>query len=106
MINASQEFKKLINSGVKVVNYADITLRDGTVLNLTPEDFVLGGFSMSDEMTDGKFGVGYAVGKTIDVNITGNIPTQDMQELKALYNNGFTIWHTTTYFMDYSQTNA
>ena len=44
--------------------------------------------------------------KTIDVNITGNIPTQDMQELKALYNNGFTIWHTTTYFMDYSQTNA
>lgn len=44
--------------------------------------------------------------KTIDVNITGNIPTQDMQELKALYNNGFTIWHTTTYFMDYSQTNS
>ena len=44
--------------------------------------------------------------KTIDVNITGNIPTQDMQELKALYNNGFTIWHTTTHFMDYSQTNA
>lgn len=72
MINASQEFKKLINSGVKVVNYADITLRDGTVLNLTPEDFVLGGFSMSDEMTDGKFGVGYAVGKTIDVNIANH----------------------------------
>lgn len=72
MINASQEFKKLINSGVKVVNYADITLRDGTVLNLTPEDFVLGGFSMSDEMTDGKFGVGFAIGKTIDVTIANH----------------------------------
>lgn len=72
MINASQEFKNLINSGVKVVNYADITLRNGTVLNLTPEDFALGGFSMMDEMTDGKFGVGYAVGKTIDVTIANH----------------------------------
>lgn len=72
MINASQEFKNLINSGVKVVNYADITLRNGTVLNLTPEDFALGGFSMTDEMTDGKFGVGYVVGKTIDVTIANH----------------------------------
>lgn len=72
MINASKEFKNLINSGVKVVNYADITLRNGTVLNLTPEDFALGGFSMTDEMTDGKFGVGYAVGKTIDVTIANH----------------------------------
>ena len=72
MINASQEFKNLINSGVNVVNYADITLRDGTVLNLTPEDFALGGFSMTDEMTDGKFGIGYAIGKTIDVTIANH----------------------------------
>ena len=72
MINTSQEFKNLINSGVKIVNYADITLRDGTVLNLTPEDFALGGFSMTDEMTDGKFGIGYAIGKTIDVTIANH----------------------------------
>ena len=44
--------------------------------------------------------------KTIDVNMTGDIPERDLQELKDLYNGGFTIWHTTTYFMDYSQTNA
>lgn len=72
MINASQEFKKLINSGAKVVNYADVTLRDGTVLNLTPEDFILGGFSMVDEITDGKFGVGFAIGKTINVTIANH----------------------------------
>lgn len=72
MINASQEFKKLINLGAKVVNYADVTLRDGTVLNLTPEDFILGGFSMVDEMTDGKFGVGFTIGKTIDVTIANH----------------------------------
>lgn len=44
--------------------------------------------------------------KTIDVNITGNIPEEDMQKLKSLYNNGFTIWHTTTHFLDYTQTNS
>lgn len=72
MINASQEFKKLINLGANVVNYADVILRDGTVLNLTPEDFILGGFSMADEMTDGKFGVGFAIGKTINVTIANH----------------------------------
>ena len=72
MINASQEFKNLINSGVKIVNYADIILKDGTTLNLMPVDFALGGFSMSDETTDGKFGIGYAIGKTIDVTIANH----------------------------------
>lgn len=44
--------------------------------------------------------------KTIDVNITGDIPQDDMQKLKSLYNNVFTIWHDTSHFMDYSQTNS
>ena len=44
--------------------------------------------------------------KTIECNITGNIPERDLQELKDLYNGGFTIWHDTTHFMDYSQTNS
>lgn len=72
MINASQEFKNKVNSGAKFVNYADITLRDGTVLNLTPADFAVGGFSMVDEMTDGKFGAGFAIGKTINVTIANH----------------------------------
>lgn len=72
MINASQEFKNKVRSGAKFVNYADIILKDGTEINLTPEDFVIGGFSMSDETTDGKFGIGYAIGKTIDVTIANH----------------------------------
>ena len=44
--------------------------------------------------------------KTIDVNITGDVPEEDIQKLKDLYNRGFTIWHTTTHFMDYSQNNT
>ena len=44
--------------------------------------------------------------KTINVNITGDIPEEDMAKLKALYNSGFTIWHDTSHYLDYSQTNA
>ena len=44
--------------------------------------------------------------KTIDVNITGDIPQEDLQKIKSLYNNGFTIWHDTSHFLDYSQTNS
>ena len=72
MINASSEFREKINKGTYVVNYADITLRNGTVLNLSPEDFVLGAFSMQDDTTDGKFGVGYAIGKTISLTIANH----------------------------------
>ena len=31
--------------------------------------------------------------KTIEVNILGDIPEDDMQRLKDLFNGGFTIWH-------------
>jgi hypothetical protein len=72
MINASKEFRNLINKGVKVVNYADITLRDGTVLNLEPSDFSVGGFSMTDKTTNGKFEIGTAIAKTINVTIANH----------------------------------
>lgn len=72
MINASSEFKKCVKNGHKFVNYADITLKDGTVLNLGPADFTIGGFNMTDKTTDGKFGVGFAVGKTINMTIANH----------------------------------
>ena len=43
--------------------------------------------------------------KTIDSNILGNIPQMDLQEIKEMFDNGVTLWHTTSYFLDYSQTN-
>ena len=43
--------------------------------------------------------------KTIECNITGDIPENDILELKNLYNNGFTIWHDPSHYLDYSQTN-
>lgn len=44
--------------------------------------------------------------KTIGSHILGNIPQEDMQEIKNMFDNGLTIWHNTSTFMDYSQSNA
>ena len=43
--------------------------------------------------------------KTMSANITGDIPTSDMQSLKAMFNKGVTLWHNPSTFMDYSQSN-
>ena len=44
--------------------------------------------------------------KTINANIIGDIPQNDMQQIKDIFNNGITLWHTTQYFLDYSRTNS
>ena len=44
--------------------------------------------------------------KTTSVNLEGPIPEDDMLKIKGLFDNGCTFWHTTTYFLDYTQTNS
>ena len=44
--------------------------------------------------------------KMINPNIEGYIPQEDLQEIKQLFSDGITIWHTTSHFLDYSQTNS
>lgn len=72
MITASKEFKEKLKKGANVVNYADITLSNGEVLHLTYKDFMIGGCSIEDKTTDGKFGVGFAVGKTLSIKIANH----------------------------------
>lgn len=43
--------------------------------------------------------------KTIGVNIIGNIPQTDLQTIKNIFDNGITLWHNTSTFLDYSQNN-
>lgn len=43
--------------------------------------------------------------KTIGANILGNIPQEDLQTIKNFFDNGITLWHTTTEFLDYSKEN-
>ena len=43
--------------------------------------------------------------KTIGCNIVGDIPQDDMQKIKDIFNNGVTLWHNPNTFLDYSQSN-
>lgn len=43
--------------------------------------------------------------KTVDANILGDIPQEDMQKLKDIFNSGVTFWHNPNTFLDYSQSN-
>ena len=43
--------------------------------------------------------------KTIGANIQGDIPEDDMNEIKAMFNNGVTLWHNPSTYLDYSQNN-
>lgn len=44
--------------------------------------------------------------KTINCNIVGDIPQKDIQELKGIFNNGVTLWHNPSTFLDYTQSNT
>lgn len=43
--------------------------------------------------------------KTVGCYIDADIPQEDLQEIKSMFDRGITLWHNPATFMDYSQTN-
>lgn len=44
--------------------------------------------------------------KTVGCYIEADIPQEDLQEIKSMFDKGITFWHNPATFMDYSQSNA
>lgn len=44
--------------------------------------------------------------QTESVAITGDVPQEDLQTIKDMFNNGVTFWHNPATFLDYSQNNG
>lgn len=44
--------------------------------------------------------------KTVGCYIGGDIPQEDLNEIKAMFDSGITIWHNPNTFLDYSQNNG
>lgn len=62
MINVSSDLREKLNNGnCNYLSYADITLKDGTTLNLTNDDIWNGGVTIEDAVSSGTFEVGSAV---------------------------------------------
>lgn len=43
--------------------------------------------------------------KTIGMNIEGNIPQKDIEQIKDIFNNGVTLWHNPSTFLNYDSKN-
>ena len=43
--------------------------------------------------------------KTINCNFDGNIPQTDLNIIRAMFNNGVTLWHNPSTIYDYSNSN-
>ena len=44
--------------------------------------------------------------KTINANIVGSVPNDDMNKIKSAYNNGLTFWRNASNFLNYSVSNG
>lgn len=44
--------------------------------------------------------------KTVGANIFGDIPQNDLNQIKNMFDTGITFWHNPSTFLDYSQTNS
>lgn len=72
MRNLSSKWKEKVNTGMDVqyIKYADITLKDGTVLNLTSADLWQNGLSFEDSVSsDSTFDIGSAIVNVLDLSI-------------------------------------
>jgi hypothetical protein len=54
--------------------------------------------------TEGRTNWNYV--KTIDCNFEGDIPQMYLNKIKEIFNNGITLWHNASTFLDYSQSNT
>ena len=44
--------------------------------------------------------------KTIDINIEGNVPETDLEEIRKMFNNGIRFWHNTSYYLNFNVNNT
>ena len=44
--------------------------------------------------------------RTVQANILADIPQDDLDEIKSMFNNGCTFWHDPSKYLDYSQNNT
>jgi hypothetical protein len=69
--------------------------------------FDMFGYKVNDVKIPNKAHRGrYWYTKTIDINIDGNIPNNDIQKIKDCYNNGITFWRNSDEIQNYSLSNA
>ena len=117
-----QEYQHSFNSVVAQgnVNSGDVTFASGKskfscfLMSIKPEYakiidnyFSMYGYKINDVKIPNITGrTNWNYVKTIGANIEGDIPENHLNEIKSIFNNGVTLWHNSSTYLDYSQSNA
>lgn len=102
MRNLSSNWKEKVKSGMDVqyLKYADITLTDGTVLNLTSADLWQNGLSFEDSVSsDSTFDIGSAIVNVLDLsinNFNGEYSSYDFEGAEVVAYVGLELDNETT----------
>lgn len=102
MRNLSSNWKEKVKNGMDVqyLKYADITLTDGTVLNLTSADLWQNGLSFEDSVSsDSTFDIGSAIVNVLDLSINnfdGKYSDYNFEEAEVVAYVGLELDNETT----------
>lgn len=92
--------------GVNTFHYYKMTIR-AEIARVIDEYFDMFGYKCNRVKVPAKnHRQSYWYTKTIDANIIGGIPQDDLQTIKDCYNRGITFWKTEEYYRNYSAPNA
>lgn len=85
MRNASREFEQILKDGAQsIVNYFDITLANGSVINIGPDRIKAGSVTFTEASTSGEyFELGSAIGKILSFSIINH---DDLYSRHDFYN--------------------
>ena len=83
-ITVREEYIKMIDDYFQCYGYKVNTLKNPNISGRTNWNYV----------------------KTVGCNVTGDIPQEDLREIRGLFDRGITIWHNPSTFLDYSQSNT
>lgn len=82
-VGITEEYAKIIDNYFTMYGYKVNTLKIPNITGRTNWNYV----------------------KTIGANIEGDIPENDLNEIKSMFNSGVTLWHNASTYLDYSQSN-
>lgn len=96
-----QLFSKSAGIFASLISYTD------EYLEICDNFFTIYGYNVSQLKTPNfKSRPNHNYIETREIDISGNVPQEDLQQIKNMFNAGVTFWHNPQTFGDYSQNNA
>lgn len=105
-VQGTPQGNALIKSGGAGIFLSEMCVKQ-EYFAMTDQYFTMYGYNVSELKTPQfKSRPNHNYLETQNCDIVGDIPADDSAELRAMFDNGLTVWHNPAHFGDYSQNNA